>query len=711
MPDIAIFVNLPNDTKAMKCKIFYLLIFFTALAQAQVINIPDANFKAALISANAGNGIALDNGGDDIVIDTNGNGTIEQDEAEEVRELYITSLNIANLEGIQYFTNLRVLNCSVNNLTILDAAVLLPEIRELSCAHNSLTSLYVAGLEQLRVLQCQNNSITDIDFTGLEYLTSVNCSYNLLTQLDFSGCPELTDFSCSDNDITVINIKNGQVQGPVYSNNLWANNPLQYVCTDEDEITIVNSMLSLGGYTAVSVNTYCSFVPGGDYNTITGSLIFDAQNDGCGPGDAPYCFVKLRVIEGADTSYVFTNEQGNYNFYTQAGNFTVTPDFENDGFYNAAPSSGNIEFTTVDNLVSSQDFCVSANGMQSDVEVVMVPVSKAVPGQPARYKVVYKNKGNTTIANGTISCMWNFASFSGISDMYPFPSNVEMDLYEWDFANLRPFEHRQIEMTLTLNTPSDNEPINVGDNIPFTAQVSSAYTDAQPVDNAFVLKQKAEAVLQDSYIQCLEGESLPFSAVDDYLHYVVSFTNSGSAVADNVVISQNFDPDKFDISTLEILNSSHNAVARIAGNNATIIMEGAGIADGNGHGDILFKLKPKPGLQTSVPLTVRSSINFDYRLAEATNTATVVFETLSTGDFEKDLSVNVYPNPVINSASITADGIIRTVELYDIQGRLLQTNIVNDNNASLDMSSRAVGLYFVKVITEKGIKVEKLIKQ
>jgi hypothetical protein len=54
---------------------------------------------------------------------------------------------------------------------------------------------------------------------------------------------------------------------------------------------------------------------------------------------------------------------------------------------------------------------------------------------------------------------------------------------------------------------------------------------------------------------------------------------------------------------------------------------------------------------------------------------------------------------------------LQSVQLYDVAGRLLQTALVNDTQASIDIASRASGIYFVKITTEKGGKVEKIIKQ
>jgi hypothetical protein len=51
------------------------------------------------------------------------------------------------------------------------------------------------------------------------------------------------------------------------------------------------------------------------------------------------------------------------------------------------------------------------------------------------------------------------------------------------------------------------------------------------------------------------------------------------------------------------------------------------------------------------------------------------------------------------------------VQLFDVQGRLLQTKLVNESNTILDITTQSAGVYFIKVTTVKGIKVEKMVKE
>lgn len=71
------------------------------------IYIPDQNFKNALLNGTSGMPKA----------DTNGNGKISRVEAQSVEVIRVPGKNISSLDGIENFTNLKVLEASNNNLT------------------------------------------------------------------------------------------------------------------------------------------------------------------------------------------------------------------------------------------------------------------------------------------------------------------------------------------------------------------------------------------------------------------------------------------------------------------------------------------------------------------------------------------------------------------------------------------------------------------
>jgi len=78
--------------------LFFILLFVTLTSNAQIVDIPDTNFKNALLNH-------------DPIIDTNNDGEIQESEAESVTVMYVTDKNISSLEGIQSFILLELLSC------------------------------------------------------------------------------------------------------------------------------------------------------------------------------------------------------------------------------------------------------------------------------------------------------------------------------------------------------------------------------------------------------------------------------------------------------------------------------------------------------------------------------------------------------------------------------------------------------------------------
>ena len=121
----------------------------------------------------------------------------------------LSGMNISNLKGIEYFTNLSSLNISNNNLTSVDLSHN-TNLEDLYCSNNQLTSLNLSNLSNLEVLDCSNNKLTSLSVTYKSYLKTLNCSNNTLlttlycysddlTTLNVTGCTALKDLRCFEN--------------------------------------------------------------------------------------------------------------------------------------------------------------------------------------------------------------------------------------------------------------------------------------------------------------------------------------------------------------------------------------------------------------------------------------------------------------------------------------------------------------------------------
>jgi Leucine-rich repeat (LRR) protein len=186
-------------------KLYFLVVLAISFAtQAQIVNIPDANFKAKLLSASSSNFVAINLNGNWFKIDENNDGEIQESEAAQVLRLYIDSSQISSLVGILYFYNLHTLNCIANQITNLNFLGL-TNLSVLRCNNNLITSLNVQGVSSLTQLYCGFNQITTLDLQGLNNLVRLSCENNQMNNIDLIGLSSLTHLFCSDNQISSLN--------------------------------------------------------------------------------------------------------------------------------------------------------------------------------------------------------------------------------------------------------------------------------------------------------------------------------------------------------------------------------------------------------------------------------------------------------------------------------------------------------------------------
>ncbi|RXR21288.1 T9SS type A sorting domain-containing protein [Flavobacterium amnicola] len=85
-----------------------------------------------------------------------------------------------------------------------------------------------------------------------------------------------------------------------------------------------------------------------------------------------------------------------------------------------------------------------------------------------------------------------------------------------------------------------------------------------------------------------------------------------------------------------------------------------------------------------------------------------VQNVLARNDYMYDNSIQIYPNPVATVLKINSPNRIEKAMIYNLQGQLISE--VNQSN-ELDFSTFQAGMYLVKIISEKGIKIQNIIKQ
>ena len=162
-------------------------------------NFPDANFRKWLLAQSYGK--------DAVITDA---------EMAGITKISATGCGIADLTGIEYFTELTELNVAnfddtpeekKNRITSIDLSAL-TKLRKLWCNDNLIASLDFSQCPDLRDLDCSNNQLTELNVTCCPYLSTLLCSGNNLTELDVTQNPSMYQLYCDNNQLTSIDVTN-----------------------------------------------------------------------------------------------------------------------------------------------------------------------------------------------------------------------------------------------------------------------------------------------------------------------------------------------------------------------------------------------------------------------------------------------------------------------------------------------------------------------
>lgn len=167
--------------------------------------IPDANFKAYLVGNTA--------------INTNGDGEIQCSEAAAFTgTIDCQNLGIADLSGIEAFTDLSILFCEDNQLSTLDLGYN-TSLQRLFCDNNQLTSLNISGITTLADLGCSYNSLTSLSINTNTSMAWLNCEHNDISTLNLSNSNAYTYINCNNNQLTNLDVSNQSALEYLYCNN------------------------------------------------------------------------------------------------------------------------------------------------------------------------------------------------------------------------------------------------------------------------------------------------------------------------------------------------------------------------------------------------------------------------------------------------------------------------------------------------------------
>ncbi len=622
-------------------------------------------------------------------------------------------------------TALTYLNCEGNSLTNLN----LSEntlLANLDCRDNSLTSLDISTNTALTKLDCSYNSLTNLDLSANILLTELICRNNSLVSLDVSTNTALNTLYCDDNLLTSLDIRNGN-----NSNITWfdAGNNAGLTCISVSDVAFATTNWT-NIDAGVEFNLDCSassIMANFSANATSGeapvSVQFTDATTGT-PNSWSWDFGDGSTSELQSPSHVYTT-QGLYTVSLTVGdgtntatetkvdyiNITIGGDYiMTDGtittdrgiFYDAG--GANTGYSNDENFTMTFVPATSGNKLKFVFEVFDIEeeancgydlfiVYDSIIDHPDAVVGIY--------CNGTPLDQFEATNVDG-AVTFVFISDASATYNGWK-ATISSVTSAAIIANFSADVYSGETPLTVQFTDESTGTPTSWFWDFG--DGKSSTSQSPSHTYTDpgTYsVSLLVGDGIGTST-ETKVDYV---TVNGTKV---IVLSGNMNIGNVDVeatatTTLNIANSGNEplsitAIDLPAGFSADWT---SGTIVASGSKNVIITFAPTEAKDYNGTITVNGD------QTGGTNTITVsgtgIAQTITGIDDIEKVSLNCYPNPVVDILNITFDHTMESIIIVNMQGvtvfkksRLEQLN----GKLEIDVSGFKVGEHIIQLMKKE----------
>ena len=275
----------------MKIKFLSFLLLCALSINAQIFTqIPDSVFEQHLIN------LGYDNTIDSLVI------TDSISSLDSLTIIGFTGFEITNLSGIEDFSNLQYLDCSINNIDTLNLN-LNANLKYLNCSANSLELLLIDSLNALDTLKCSFNNLSDLNTAGNGSLTVLECISNNIYSLNLDNNTFLGTVRCGHNNLSTLDLSALDLyilqceHNPITNINLANNSSLKHLTCHDNSLQTIN-LNNNTNLEWLSVKNSDLLPPNNDLSTLDLSVNYNITNLYCNNNLNLYC------IQAYDTSLI-----------------------------------------------------------------------------------------------------------------------------------------------------------------------------------------------------------------------------------------------------------------------------------------------------------------------------------------------------------------------------------------------------------------------
>ncbi len=469
------------------------------------------------------------------------------------------------------------------------------------------------------------------------------------------------------------------------------------------------------GYTQVvenaSVNN-CLTITEDQGGKICGVAYYD-ENGNCTLDQNEQVLSNMSITVQPGNQTVVTNDSGAYTVYVDPGTYTVTQA----GSTLWSPTCNTSH--TVEVLQMGQNYCgfnIGNTPVSRDVDLsVEVNATPCRIGEENLIALTYCNQGTRMATNIELK-LFSSTESSFVESSVPWDSYAS-DTATWNIDSLIIGACYTIYVKNLINPTTE-----VGTLVTMGAIINGQETETNTSNNNDDLQCPAVGSFDPNDILVNpEGYIEP----DQDLTYTIRFQNVGNSPANTVMVIDQL-PEELDMSTFQMGIASHGYRLDIQDNNVLVwTFENINLIDSTtnealSNGYIIFKIKPRFGLEEGTEILNDAAIYFDNNEPIHTNTVvnTIGEEPETTlGSSGDPYALSVFPNPMNdhseirlidqNHASIKITGIA----LHELTGRkLINKKGLSLDNYRIEKGLFAPGYYILRVRGENNKEyVSKLI--
>lgn len=438
---------------------------------------------------------------------------------------------------------------------------------------------------------------------------------------------------------------------------------------------------------------------------LSGIVFLDSDSDGVkDPSEIGLANKSLLLLP--DSSYAFSDLNGNYFLGTDAGTKTISVLLN--GVFYLAPNNVSSYTATVNTSTPGFNFGLLSNNGNYNCQITNFHGTRRCNISNSWHSHT-KNHGNNAIDGWVYVVKSSNVSFG---NAIPITTYINGDTAAWNFTGLLPFQNQVHKIDLLLPGAGTQftahtiiKALDGSGNIQCSKSSGSTYT----VTCAWDPNDKA-ATPEGVYAQ-------HYTLMSDTLSYLIRFQNTGNDTAFTVVIRDTIDQD-LDLSTFEVLTSSHTMntelnvgtrIAKFTFNN--ILLPDSNVNEPGSHGFISYTIKAKTGLPNNTLVTNDADIYFDFNPPVITNETfnTMVYVIpVGISEIENNLfNAIVIPNPFENFAMLKFDNEQHdafTLNIYSIDGKLIESILTTENTIALKKEKMTSGLYLFELENKRNSK-------